>query len=184
MRERARSKIERVVRSNSLAGRNIDTPDTTKGGVEDPERCSKEELTEAELKGAKVRKEDVEKCESIATAPIYGAYEDGTDAEDDSEDDGGTTEDKPNDSEPTWESLELAKNAYTKTVETSHGLKVLYAESTLADSYLAMGDGSIEPENYLLTVKDLEAALGRTRTCPEDSRSLAEDQYQLSKAQA
>ena len=154
MRERARSKIERVVRSNSLAGRNIDTPDTTKGGVEDPERCSKEELTEAELKGAEVRKEDVEKWELIATAHIYGANKDGTDAEDDSEDDGETTEDKPNNLEPTWESLELTKNAYNKTVETSHGLKVLHAESTLADTYLALGDCSIEAENYLLIVKE------------------------------
>ena len=40
--ERARRKIERVVLSNALTGRDIDAPDTTEGGVEDPERYSKE----------------------------------------------------------------------------------------------------------------------------------------------
>ena len=173
----AMSKIESVVLSNALAGLDIDTPDTTEGSVEDPEKCSKEERDEVELKVAEALEENFEKHESIATAHIYGADEDVTDSEDESEGEDETTEDEPeredepSDLELAWEVLELAKNAYTKIVETSHGLKKVHAESSLSDVYLSLGEVSIEAENYPLAVKDLVVALGMKRTGPEDSRS-------------
>ena len=74
-------------------------------------------MTEAKLKGAEVRKEDIEKCESIASAPIYGANEGGSGAEEESEDNGGTTGDKPNDLEPTWESGDSYYYIHAKTAQ-------------------------------------------------------------------
>ena len=91
--------------------------------------------------------EDFEKHESIATAPIYWADEDDTDAEDETEDEGETTEDEPSNSEPTWEVFELAKSAYTKIIETSQGLKILHAQSTLSDNYLALGEVSTQSQH-------------------------------------
>ena len=98
--------------------------------MEDPEKCSKEEWNEAGLKVAKALEEDFEKYESIATVHIYRADEDGTDSEEESKDEGETTEDEPSDSEPTWEAFKMAKNAYTKIIKTSHGLRVTHAEAT------------------------------------------------------
>jgi len=186
----AMSKIESVVLSNALAGIDIDTPDTTEGIVEDPEKCSKEERDELELKVAEALEENFEKHESIATAHIYGADEDVTDSEDESEGEDDSTEDdpekedEPSDLELAWEVLELAKNAYTKIHETCQGQKKVDAESILSDVYLALGEVSIEAENYPMAVKDLVVALGMKRTGPEDSRSLAETLYQLGVAQA
>ena len=77
---------------------------------------------------------------------------------------------------------ELAKNAYSKIIETSHGLRVLQAETTLSDIYLARGEVSMGAKNYPLAVKDGEAALSMKRTGPEDYRSLVETLHQLGEA--
>ena len=45
--------------SNTLAGLNMDTPDTTEGSRNDQEKCSKEEWNEADLKVAKALKENL-----------------------------------------------------------------------------------------------------------------------------
>ena len=62
--------------------------------------------------------------------------------------------------------LELAKNPYTKIIKTSHGLRILHAESTLLDTYLALVEVSIEAENYRMAVKALDVALGLTEFIP------------------
>ena len=54
---------------------------------------------------------------------------------------------------------ELAKNAYSKIIETSHGRRVLQAKSTRSDIYRARGEVSRGAENYPLAEKDREAAL-------------------------
>ena len=50
--ERARIKIEGIVWSNVLARLDLDTLNATEGSGENPEKCSKEERDEAELKVA------------------------------------------------------------------------------------------------------------------------------------
>ena len=170
------SKIESIVLSNALAGIDIDTKDSTEGSVEDPEKCNKEERDEVDLKVAEALEENFEKHESIATAHIYGADEDVTDSEDESEDedemavDEPEKDDEPSDLELAWEVLELAKNAYTKIAKTATGLKKVDAEFALSDIYLALGEVSIESENYPLAIEDLTVALGMKRTGQEDSR--------------
>ena len=151
--------------------------------MEDPKKCGKEEGDEIELKRAKALEEDFEKHKSTATVHIYGAKKSGTDSEDEAEDEEETTEDEPSGPEPAWEGLELVKNAYTKIIKTSHGLRVLHAKSTLSDIDLARGEDSIEAGNLPLAVKDLEAALSMKRRGPEDSRSLANARHQLGVAQ-
>ena len=125
-----------------------------------------------------------ERHESIARAHIYGADEDDTDSEEEYEDKEETTEDEPSDPEPAWKVLELAKNAYSKSIETSHGRRGMQAESTRADIYRAAGEISRGAENYPRAVKGVETALDRKRTGPEDSRPPAEALDQLGMAQA
>ena len=54
--------------------------------MEDLEKCSKKEGDEVEIKVAEAREENFKNHESIATAHIYGANEEGTDSEEESED--------------------------------------------------------------------------------------------------
>ena len=63
--------------------------------MEDPEKCSKEERNEVKIKVAEALEENFEKHESIATAHIYEAVEEGTDSEDECEDEEETNEDEP-----------------------------------------------------------------------------------------
>ena len=86
---------------------------------------------------------------------------------------------KPSDPEPAWKVSELAKNAYSKNIETSHSRRLLQAESTLSDIYRARGEVSMGAKNYQLAKKDGEAALSMKRTGPEDHRSLAEALHQV-----
>ena len=64
----------------------IDTPDNTKGRGEEPKKYSKQEGDEVELKVAEALEGNFENHEYIATAHVYGADEDGTDSEAESED--------------------------------------------------------------------------------------------------
>ena len=146
--------------------------------MENPEKCSKEKRDEVMLKVAKALKKIFEKHESITTAHIYGAQEDVTYSEDESEGEDETTgdepewedepekEDEPSDLELAWEVLELAKNAYTKIVETSHSLKKVHTESTLSDIYLTLGEVSIEAENFevMKETAELKALMVATTT--------------------
>ena len=132
----AMSKIESVVLSNALAGLDIDTPDTTEGSVEELKKCSKEEGDDVKLRVAEAWEENLKNHKLFATAHRYGANENGTDFEDEEE----TTEDKQSGPEPAWEGLEMVvniTNAYTKIIETSHGLMVLHAALHVSDIYLA-----------------------------------------------
>merc|ERR1719319_1642126 len=55
----------------------------------------------------------------------------------------------------------------------------------LCDTYLTLGEGSMEGENYTLAVADIAVCLDmRKKSLPADSRSIAETSYQLGVAQA
>jgi len=114
---------------------------------------------------------------------------------DEGEDDSETTEDgKPetekkegDDEEPSnlqlaWEMLELAKVVYTKQIETVEGDKT-QLEERLCSSILALGEVSLENENYSQAVEDIKLCLEKQKNLPKDSRLVAESHYQLGVAQ-
>merc|ERR1719220_2857571 len=83
--------------------------------------------------------------------------------------------------------LELAKNILMKQSEslkdTDKDRKSL-VDSRICDTYQTLGEVSIENENYQQAIDDLETCLKRRKDMlPEDSRVIAETQYQLGVAQ-
>merc|ERR1712002_943225 len=90
-------------------------------------------------------------------------------------------EEDPSNLQLAWEMLELAKVVYTKTVETNKDAEV---ERRLCETYMVLGEVSLENENYPQAVEDLTICLKRrTDSLPVDSRCIAEIQYQLGIAQ-
>jgi len=90
-------------------------------------------------------------------------------------------EEDPSNLQLAWEMLELAKVVYTKTVETNKDTEV---ERRLCETYMVLGEVSLENENYPQAVEDLTICLKRrTDSLPADSRCIAETQYQLGIAQ-
>merc|ERR1712240_252910 len=90
-------------------------------------------------------------------------------------------EEDPSNLQLAWEMLELAKVVYTKTVETNKDAEV---ERRLCETYMVLGEVSLENENYPQAVEDLTICLKRrTDSLPVDSRCIAETQYQLGIAQ-
>ena len=120
---------------------NIDTPDNTKGRGEDPKKYSKQEGDEVELKVAEALEDNFENHEYIATAHVYGADEGCTDSEAELEDKEEATEEESSDPEPAWEVSKLAKDAYPKIVDTSHGRKVLLPHSLGGHTCLLCREG-------------------------------------------
>merc|ERR1712083_981554 len=83
------------------------------------------------------------------------------------------------------EMLELAKMVFTAQIEgaqkanLSDGLKATL-EKRLCETYLTLGEVSLENENYTQAVEDLSKCLKKQEEkLPEDSRSIAETHYQL-----
>merc|ERR1719357_427746 len=123
---------------------------------------------------------------------------DGEDGKDDSiQGDGAEKEDvaateKEDEEEPSnlqlaWEMLELAKNILMKQSESLKDTdkdKKSLVDSRICDTYQTLGEVSIENENYQQAIDDLETCLKRRKDMlPEDSRVIAETQYQLGVAQ-
>merc|ERR1712037_227654 len=91
-------------------------------------------------------------------------------------------EDDPSNLQLAWEMLELAKVVYTKTVETEKDN--LEVGRQLCETYMVLGEVSLENENYPQAVEDLELCLARrVASLPSDSRCIAETHYQLGIAQ-
>jgi len=91
-------------------------------------------------------------------------------------------EDDPSNLQLAWEMLELAKVVYTKTAETEKDN--LEAGRRLCETYMVLGEVSLENENYPQAVEDLELCLARrVASLPSDSRCIAETHYQLGIAQ-
>merc|ERR1719318_276725 len=78
--------------------------------------------------------------------------------------------------------LELAKVVYTKQIETGAENKS-EMEEKLCSSILALGEVSIENENYSQAVEDIKLCLKKQENLPKDSRIIAETHYQLGVAQ-
>merc|ERR1712055_385433 len=106
--------------------------------------------------------------------------------------DDGAVKDKEanekNDEEPSnlqlaWEMLEVAKVAYSKQIETGDADNKKEYEEKLCKTMMALGEVSIENENYCQAVEDMQMCLKKREAMPKDSRLVAETQYQLGVAQ-
>merc|ERR1712192_95415 len=68
-------------------------------------------------------------------------------------------EDDPSNLQLAWEMLELAKVVYTKTAEAEKDN--LEVGRRLCETYMVLGEVSLENENYPQAVEDLELCLAR-----------------------
>merc|ERR1711925_1421 len=143
--------------------------------------------------GSKKADESSEKPSSSESKESEATEEESMDEGDEemetTEDDKPETDEKKegDDEEPSnlqlaWEMLELAKVVYTKQIETGDGDKTLL-EERLCSSILALGEVSLENENYSQAVDDIKLCLEKQKNLPKDSRLVAETHYQLGVAQ-
>merc|ERR1711925_49352 len=91
-------------------------------------------------------------------------------------------DEEPSNLQLAWEMGELAKVVYTKQIETGDGDKTLL-EERLCSSILALGEVSLENENYSQAVDDIKLCLEKQKNLSKDSRLVAETHYQLGVAQ-
>ena len=115
--------------------------------------------------------------------------EEGTEEEDDGEETGEETEEKkgedekvekeagekkdeeeePSNLQLAWEILELAKLVYSKQLEAGAENKT-HLEERLVSTMLALGEVSIENENYKQAVEDIQECLKKQEHFPKDAR--------------
>ncbi|KAJ7576958.1 hypothetical protein C8J56DRAFT_1007368 [Mycena floridula] len=96
----------------------------------------------------------------------------------DDEDEGDADGEPEDDFNAAWEVFEISRGIYLKQRETDGddelGLK-------LADTYIALGDVSLETEKFDQAISDYEAGLElKTQLLPFSSRQIAEAHYKLS----
>jgi len=96
----------------------------------------------------------------------------------------GETDEKKDEEEPSnlqlaWEMLELAKVVYTKMLAEAKEEDKLAMLEKLCCTMCALGEVSIESENYKQAVEDFQECLFKQSTMPKDSRCVAETHYQL-----
>merc|ERR1719411_678500 len=197
------SRLESDVLGNALDGvPECDYEDAVEDGqVEDPAKMTEEEIIEVgkrvkealdfnyETSEIEIKKgeeeesenmddeaasqEDCEEMEHIGTAP------DGIPSSTKEVDD-----DEPGYLQQAWEMLELAKVIYTKHLETESECQKAGYLKRLSETYLGLGEVSVENENYKQAVEDFNICLDKRRSfLPADSRSIAETYYQLGVAQ-
>merc|ERR1712000_226230 len=208
------SRLESGVLGNALEGvpEGGDLADDSQ--IENPENMSKDEMTEVETKvkealdfNYQTCKVELEKAEEAALEAdsMEGddASQEGGEGDEAMEDDSAeavakpegespsTTEkpmedeEEPSNLQQAWEMLELAKLIYTKQIESVEGDKKVELDRRVCETYLHLGEVSLENENYSQAVEDLTVCLKRRQaSLPSDSRSIAETHYQLGVAQA
>jgi len=136
----------------------------------DDESKDAEKPKDAELSGEKEEAMETDKPEADE-ADLEGGEKEGTEAEDED----------PTNLQLAWEMLELAKVVYTKTAETSKDAEL---ERRLCETYMVLGEISLENENYQQAVEDLTICLNkRIESLAADSRCIAESHYELGIAQ-
>jgi len=140
----------------------------------DSEAAEPEVEKEAEAdKGAEAEKSETDSVEGDKKEGEDSAAQEAEDEED------------PSNLQLAWEMLELAKMVFTVQIEGAHkanlseGLKATL-EKRLCETYLTLGEVSLENENYVQAVEDLNLCLERQKaSLPSDSRNIAETYYQL-----
>jgi len=199
------SRLESGVLGNALDGvpEGGDAADDVQ--VEDPDKMTEDEKIDVEKKvkealdynyqtcAIELEKAEDEETESMdeevssqegdeimEEGPVFEGKTDSIPATTEQMDD-----DEPGNLQLSWEMLELAKVIYTKEIETVSEDKKAEYEKRLCDTYLHLGEVSLENEKYDQAIEDLTTCLTkRQASLPADSRSIAETFYQLGVAQA
>jgi len=196
-----------------VADKSVETKPTTSEGEEAvAKKYDGEGSVEDKKDGEKSEAKEVEETEAKEGDEKPTKQLDGDDADkDDMEEDGdshdeaneskeemetnevdGDVKDKENsdknDEEPSnlqlaWEMLEVAKVAYSKQIETGDADNKKEREEKLCKTMMALGEVSIENENYCQAVEDMQMCLKKREAMPKYSRLVAETQYQLGVAQ-
>merc|ERR1711936_730365 len=165
---------------------------------ESSEATKKDDATETskpEGKEEEVKKDGAE-GEDAAEAMEEGDDEEETEEEDGDESAGETEgkkegeaaaekkdeEEEPSNLQLAWEMLELAKVVYSKQLEAGAENKT-QLEERLVSTMLALGEVSIENENYKQAVEDIQEGLKKQENLPKDARIIAETNYQPGVAQ-
>jgi len=93
-------------------------------------------------------------------------------------------DDDPSNLQLAWEMLELAKVVYVKQIEAAAADDKPELEDKLCETYMILGEVSLENENYPQSEEDLLICLRmRQNSQSADSRCIAETHYQLGIAQ-
>merc|ERR1740128_524024 len=144
---------------------------------------SKEESKE-EKKADGEKSEEIKKDENEDSAmeEDEGETEEETEESSDEKKEGETDEKKdeeePSNLQLAWEMLELAKVVYTKMLAEAKEEDKLAMLEKLCCTMCALGEVSIESENYKQAVEDFQECLFKQSTMPKDSRCVAETHYQ------
>ena len=143
------------------------------------EEAKKEIAKEGESKeGEEAMEEDEEESEDGES----GAEESSDEKKEEGSEEKKDEEEEPSNLQLAWEMLELAKVVYTKQLEAEAGDKTKILER-LCSTMLALGEVSIENENYKQAVEDIQECLKKTEKLAKDARIIAETHYQLGVAQ-
>jgi len=168
------ARLESGVLGNGLDG------DGESEKSEDEETEGEEESQEngEEAAGEPEPEKETEKAD---TDSVEGEKKEGEDAAAQEAED----EEDPSNLQLAWEMLELAKMVFKVQLEgdkkdslTTETRTIL--EKRLCETFLTLGEVSLENENYVQSVEDLTQCLDRQKaSLPADSRSIAETHYQL-----
>ncbi|KAJ7699057.1 hypothetical protein B0H17DRAFT_978040 [Mycena rosella] len=152
-------------------------------------------IAQSSVLGKDQPEDEEEADESAGNAPILSFSGDAEDAEDtavdlremadEEEEVAAANEEEEEDAEPeddfnaAWEVLDLARAIYAKQTEDAAADEAVQLK--LADTYIALGDVSLETEKFSQAITDYEAALAlKGALLPRSSRQIAEAHYKLS----
>ncbi|KAJ8922945.1 hypothetical protein NQ315_001491 [Exocentrus adspersus] len=131
-----------------------------------------EEGDEEEAKGADVKDEESADNGASAAAEVNGGTDENEPTGSGTAEASAEKEEEPTDLQLAWEVLELAKKIYTKQGEEG--------KKNLAETLIALGEVSLESENFELAVNDIKEGLRMQKELfPDDSRAVAETCYKL-----
>merc|ERR1712096_147038 len=188
-------RMEAGVLINALQGV-PDCDDESYENIEAAEKMNEEEKEDVGVKVMEALEENFEIHEEKISELLSGHTKrdcDDDEDEDDMEDEEETRHDEeametemsagekknmededPSNLERAWEMLELARSIYSRMASIPTNIR------KLCDSLLALGEVSIENENYSQAVEDLNSCLEKRKDkLPNAMREIAETQYQL-----
>jgi len=172
----------------SAEGEEDDEESQEEGEESQDEKMEEGEKTNGEAKtetnGTQAKNGETETKEKMETESVGEDEKSKTEKEEgDKEEQEAEDDEDPSNLQLAWEMLELAKVIYTKQVTEATG-DMVELEKKLCETFLALGEVSLENENYPQAVDDLTACLKKqVEKLPKDSRSIAETHYQLGVAQ-
>jgi len=155
----------------------------SKDESKDKEESKEESKEEKKVDGEKSEETKKDENEDSAMEEDEDVTEEETEESSDEKKEGETDEKKdeeePSNLQLAWEMLELAKVVYTKMLAEAKEEDKLAMLEKLCCTMCALGEVSIESENYKQAVEDFQVCLFKQSTMPKDSRCVAETHYQL-----